>query len=52
MNRMLQCILNPFHILKPYHSYWKRVVKSIAETMVKYKIGSVVIEKLANRDYY
>jgi CBS domain-containing protein len=38
-------ILNPFHILKTYHSYWKESVKSIAETMVKYKIGSVVIEK-------
>jgi ADP-dependent phosphofructokinase/glucokinase len=40
MNRMLQCsILNPFHILKTYHSYWKESVKSIAETMVKYKIA-------------
>jgi CBS domain-containing protein len=44
---MLQCsILNPFHILKTLSQLLEREsVKSIAETMVKYKIGSVVIEK-------
>jgi CBS domain-containing protein len=43
---MLQCsILNPFHILKILSQLLERAVKSIAETMVKYKIGSVVIEE-------
>jgi signal-transduction protein with cAMP-binding, CBS, and nucleotidyltransferase domain len=42
----MQCsILNPFHILKILSQLLERAVKSIAETMVKYKIGSVVIEE-------
>jgi CBS domain-containing protein len=36
----------------PITATGKEVVKSIAETMVKYKIGSVVIEKITCRDYY